>query len=274
MPYIPKSGRPRNWIRGSPPARFPTLYYKQTLLFYQMSASNYTTYSIEDVNNSVRKTNSLLRSLNAVRTLVHTLQETMRSPSIDNIFWSLVQISRIYNTLKRLNRLIQEESNISLGFIKGLGSIPVVDTPDIPDLGGGLGSMDLSLRVEAFRDNIPMGLEGLDLSNLPESSQRVLQEIFEDDAEMTVMDARQMLRERIMHPESSTGNLEHSIGWRAQTNGTQIYADAYYAWWTEVGHQTFLGHHFLKDATERARVRLPLRIKAELDALIKEETSK
>ena len=239
-----------------------------------MSAVENFTYTIEDVNGSVRKTNSLLRSLNAVRVFVHDIQEFQRDPTLARMFWTLVNLSRTFNSLKRLSKLLQQESNVSLGFIKGLGQIPIIDSPEVDELMGGLGTFDLSLRVEAFRENMPMGLEGVDLSGLPEASRRRLQEIFEDDADMTVMDARQMLRERILHPESSTGNLEHSIGWQAQTNGTRIYADAFYSWWVENGQRTFLGHHFLKDATERARVRLPMRIKAELDALIKDETNK
>jgi hypothetical protein len=234
-----------------------------------MSVTN-VLYEISDINKSVKMTNALLRSLNAVRTLVHDLSEFTRKPTLAGAFWTLIQISRIYSSLKRINRLVQVESNVALGFMKGLGMIPIVDIPDTPEMMGGLGSMDVSLRVEAFRENIPMGLEGLDISDLPEKSAARLQEIFEDDAEVTVMDARQLLRERILHPEASTGNLEHSIGWQPQTNGTRIYADAYYAWWTEEGHHSFLGHHFLRDATDRARERLPLRIRAELDELIKE----
>ena len=227
-------------------------------------------YDIEDVNSSVKQTNALLRSLNAVRTIGHDLGELLRKPSLAGFFWTLIQISRAYSSLKRINRLVQAESNVALGFMKGLGMMPIVDIPDAPEIMGGMGSMDMSLRVEAFRENIPMGLEGLDISDLPEKSAARLQEIFEEEAAMTVFNARELLIERIKYPERSTGTLENSIGWEPQTNGTRIYADAYYAWWTEEGHHSFTGHHFLRDAVALSRERLPLRIKAELDELIKE----
>jgi len=237
-----------------------------------MSASEAVnfTYTVEDINNTVRLTNSMLRALNAIRVIGKDLRELWTKPSAANFFWTLVQISRIYNSLKRMNRLLQQESNVSLGFIKGLGQIPIIDIPDTPEISGGLDPLTMSVDIHAFRENIPMGLEGIDISDLPEKSRRRLQEIFEDDAEMTVTDARQILRSRIIHPDRSTGNLERSIGWQPQVFGTRIVSDAFYSWWVERGHHTFTGHWFLTDATARAKERLPLRIKAELDAILKE----
>ena len=227
-------------------------------------------YSVKDINGTIRQTNSMLRALNAVRVLTHVLQEFWRKPTLANMFWAIIQVSRIYNSLKRINRLLQQECNISLGFIKGLGQIPIIDIPDTPEISGGLDPLTMSVDIHAFRENIPMGLEGIDISDLPEKSRRRLQEIFEDDAEMTVTDARQILRSRIIHPDRSTGNLERSIGWQPQVFGTRIVSDAFYSWWVERGHHTFTGHWFLTDATARAKERLPLRIKAELDAILKE----
>ena len=227
-------------------------------------------YSVKDINGTIRQTNSILRALNAVRVLTHVLQEFWKEPTLANTFWAIIQVSRIYNSLKRINRLLQQESNISLGFIKGLGQIPIIDIPDTPEISGGLDPLTMSVDIHAFRENIPMGLEGIDISDLPEKSRRRLQEIFEDDAEMTVTDARQILRSRIIHPDRSTGTLERGINWQPQAFGTRIVSDAFYSWWVERGHHTFTGHWFLTDATARAKERLPLRIKAELDAILKE----
>ena len=57
--------------------------------------------------------------------------------------------------------------------------------------------------------------------------------------------------------------------WYPETDGVRITADAYYANWVEAGHGTFMGHHFMEDAFNLAKERLDLKVKAELDTLIK-----
>jgi len=126
----------------------------------------------------------------------------------------------------------------------------------------------LSVRVDAFRENLPMGLEGIDLSNLPEESMTMLQAILEEDAQTTVNDAKMVLAQRILHPEESTGFLESSIRWQPEVFGTRIIADAPYAWWVERGQRSFMGHWYLQTATDWAKLRLPEKIRTELNGLI------
>jgi len=224
------------------------------------------TYTVEDINNSVRRTNVLLRSANAVRLSARDLKQVMEKPTFTNIMWTLIQLSRTYNTLRRLYKLIIAETNIAAAIIgviieppTGGGDIPTPSAFSVPPL---------TMRVEAFRENLPMGLEGIDISELPEETLSVLQRVLEEDAEETVADAKAILVSRILHPEESTGTLEASIGWMPEIFGTRIYANAFYSWWVEEGQRTFRGHHYMKGATDLARQRLPEKIKFELNQLI------
>jgi hypothetical protein len=124
------------------------------------------------------------------------------------------------------------------------------------------------VQVDTFRENLPIPVERIDLSDLPEDSSIMIQGILEEDAEITVEDARQILTERIIYPEKSTGFLSASIGWQPEVFGTRIFANAFYAWWVEEGQRTFTGHHYMRDATARARMRLPEKIRAEINGLI------
>lgn len=239
------------------------------------SVSASYTYSIEDINGTIRSTNNLLRSVNALRVTFKDLQEVARKPTAANIFWTLIQISRIYTSLRRLNKDILDEAKQSREFMKLLRGIRYVEPPSIPTItvpSEPFGFSALSLNVQAYRENLSMRLEGVDLSNLPDETREKLQWVVEDDADMTVQDARSILRSRIIHPAESTGNLEQSIGWTKQVDGVLISADMPYAWWVEEGQRTFTGHHYLRDAVAMSRQRLPLRIKAELNALISNRT--
>jgi len=131
---------------------------------------------------------------------------------------------------------------------------------------------EFNVRVDAFLDNRPVTLDKLDLEPLPENTRIMLQAILEEDAEQTVVDAQEILRDRIIHPAQSTGFLEASIGWMPEVFGTRIYADAYYSAWVEEGHDNFTGHHYMRDAFTRAKLRLPEKIKAELNGLILNDT--
>lgn len=222
-------------------------------------------YSVEDINNSVRRTNILLRAANAVRLTFRDLNHVMKNPSFTNIMWTLIQISRTYNALRRLMKLITIETN-KAGALFNL-IIPeagVSETPTAP-----ITSISpLNIRTEAFLDNLPIKLDDIDLTNLPEDTRIMTQAILEEEAEITVQDARQILTERILHPEESTGNLAASIGWMSESFGVRLYANMYYAWWVEEGHDNFMGHHYMKDAFARTKLRLPVKLREQLNGLI------
>lgn len=231
------------------------------------------TYSVEDINNNVRRTNVLLRAANAIRLSVRDLKQIARSPNLSNVMWTLVQLSRTYNALRRLHRLIVAEANTA-GSLMGLTRrIIYVEPTMAPEVGATFDLNALSIRVDAFRENIPMGLPGIDLSNLPEETLIIIQALLEDDADITVSDAKSILVGRILHPEESTGFLESSIYWQPQIDGVRLIAGAPYAWWVERGHHTrgggyFPGHWYMTGAIDLARQRLPNRIREQLNELI------
>lgn len=226
-------------------------------------------YTVEDINNSVRRTNVLLRSANAVRLSIRDIQGLLKDPNLAKFMWTLIQLSRTYNSLRRLYKLIIAETNKAAAVIGYIREPPLPEVPAPPMLT----FPDFQVRVDAFRENIPIGLDGIDLSDLPEKSSIMLQAILEEDAEQTVLDAKEILSDRILHPEESTGTLETSIGWQPEVFGTRLYASAFYAWWVETGHRTrgggyFPGHWYMTDAVTRAKLRLPDKIKLELNGLI------
>lgn len=150
-----------------------------------------------------------------------------------------------------------------------MGEIPIGDGPIIPPPFAGFAPM--TVNVEAFRENMPMGLDGIDISMIPEESMEAVQRVLEADAPLTVEDARRILESRIIYPERSTGDLSGSISWMPQSFGTRIYAGMPYSWWVEQGQRIFTGHWYMRDATEEARMRLPQKIRDELGKIIKGE---
>ncbi len=226
-------------------------------------------YTVEDINNSVRKTNILLRGINALRLSIRDIRRTFQEPTMANFFWTLIQIMRTYNALRRLYKITLAEMNKGIKITKMFKTIPMVEPMAIPEVTVSydmLSSFDV--RVETFRENLPIPVQEIDLSELPEESSIMIQAILEEDAEITVEDARQILTERIIYPEQSTGFLAASIGWMPETFGTRIYANAFYAWWVERGQRTFTGHWYMRDATARARLRLPEKIRMQINGLI------
>ena len=234
------------------------------------------TYDVEDINNSIRRTNTLLRAANAVRLSIRDIKEVFEKPNIARIMWTLVQLSRTYNALRRLQKLVIAEMNTATSI---MGLMQRIMEPPLPPTGGGdiptsFNFDALSVRVDAFLENIPIGLNGIDLTNLPENSRIILQTLIEEDAEETVADAKAILNSRIIAaPDEHSYFLESSIHWQPQVDGVRILADAYYAWWVESGHKTrgggyFPGHWYLTGATDLAKQRLPNKIREALNGLI------
>ena len=232
-------------------------------------------YTVNDINGSIRRTNTLLRGVNALRLTVRDINQLFESPSIPKFFWTMIQLTRTYNSLRRIYLLTMQEINKGTTLTNIVSKIPIVVPKKVPPppTGGGDIFSDLTVRVDAFLDNRPITLDKLDLTHIPDDTRILLQEIMEDEAEIIVDDMRYLLQERILHPEASTGFLEASIGWMPEVFGTRIFANAYYSAWVEEGHRlpgggVFTGHHYMRDGFERTKLRLPEKIKAELNGLI------
>lgn len=223
-------------------------------------------HNIDDVNKSIRKTNTFLRAANALRLSYRDINQTLKDPSLSNVMWTLIQLSRTYNALKRLNRMILFETNKAAALIDFVIPEAQLTTTMVGEVLEPL--PPLRIRTEAFLDNLPIKLDNVDLMKLPAEHQTMIQAILEEEAQLTVEEARQILTSRLYHPDLSTGNLAGSIGWMNETDGVRIFADAYYAWWVELGHDNFPGHHYLTDAFERTKLRLEPKLREQLNLLI------
>ena len=224
---------------------------------------------MEDINLSVRRTNAVLRGVNAIRHSVNDLKDLAKRPTAAKFLWTLIQISRAYTAWRRVYKLAFKEVSSAAAFMR----MPRPNPPRVRDVQAITQIPDLDLtafdvRVDAFRENIPMRRDLLDLSGLPEKSTMMIQAIMEEDADITVSDAKELLSSRIIHPEESTGFLESTIFWQPEVFGTRIVAGAPYAWWVERGHDNFTGHWYMRDATDRARIRLEDKIWKQIKGLL------
>lgn len=234
-------------------------------------------YEVKDIHGTIRQTQSLLRFVNNLRQTFNDINDLMKAPTIGKYFWTLIQILRTYQSLRRLLKLLQAASG-KAAVLGGIGEVAGVISGAEPAIPGAppIGFAPMQISVEAFRDNVPIRVESIDLSMLPEQTRAQLQSLFNEDAETTVLDARAILNERVSNYVSKnadymyTGNrtLENSIRHERTSNGYRVVADAYYAWWVEQGHQSFSGHWFMGDAAEMAKVRLPMRVREALRELM------
>ena len=231
-------------------------------------------YQIQDINNSMRITRTLLMSLNGIRNVARDVSDVLRKPTLTNVMWMVMHLMRVYRRLDKLDRLILAEAKRSKSLMANLMLIGFIAKEEVPEVTGGggggvLGTSYISMKTEAYMNNLPINLDSVRFDGLTEEAKNRLQRVFEDEAEMTVYDARRILNSKIIDKDRSTRNLEESIGWRPEVDGVRITADAYYAEWVEEGHDNFGGHHYMYEAFEMAKPRLDMKVKAELDSLIK-----
>jgi len=80
-----------------------------------MSVKTYTVrYNVEGVHEQVMKTKSLIYALNAVRLSIKDIDMMMRGPTIQNIMWTAIQLTRTYTHIRRIIRIISKEQDALL----------------------------------------------------------------------------------------------------------------------------------------------------------------
>ena len=222
------------------------------------------TYNIDAVDHSIRQTNALLRSINAIRHAVDDARDLAKRPTVGKFFWTAIQLMRVYTSLKRLLRIISlEVTEFDIGYIP-----PTPIPPPLTPL------TDIRIHSEAFLNNMPIKLEQIDLRNLRDDTEKKMRSILEREAPVMVADARRLLNERMAAYESpwivrpTSGLLESKIGWTPTVGGVRVVADTFYAWWVETGQRSFTGYHFMEDATNLSRERLFYAVQEQVDELI------
>jgi len=80
-----------------------------------MSEKVYTVrYEVEGIHEQVMATKSLIYALNAVRLSIKDIDMMMRGPTIQNVMWTAIQLTRTYTHLRRIIRMVSKEQDIVL----------------------------------------------------------------------------------------------------------------------------------------------------------------
>jgi hypothetical protein len=233
---------------------------------------NYT-YDVKAVDRQIRQTNNFLRFLNASRATAEDFKALADDPTLAEFFWTLMQLFRTFTALRRLVRSLQLDARGLIGATETRTPLVAAAVQQDPRrmVERMMRSFGLiGVNVDASINNIPVPIDRIDLSNIPELTVLQLQEIMEEEAPIIVNDAQRILDDRIIHRDRSTGRLGRSIRWIPRLPGVTIEAVAPYSFWVEEGHRSFSGHHFLRDATELARPRIRTKIMDRLNILIRD----
>lgn len=71
------------------------------------------------VDNSVRSTQRLLYAMNAVRLSVRDIQEVMAGPTLQNVMWTAIQLTRVWTSLYRLINAANKEARAGMALGAG-----------------------------------------------------------------------------------------------------------------------------------------------------------
>lgn len=230
-------------------------------------------YDVRAVDLKIRRTNNLLRLLNAARATVEDLKALSDEPTLAEFFWTLVQLLRTFTALRRLFRSLQVDTRALIGARGGRAPLIPLTTQGDPRQAIDRLVQDIGLigiNVDASINNVPVPIDRIDLSNIPDLTLIQLQQIMEEEGPRMEADARRLLDERIIHRDRSTGRLGRSTRWISRLPGITLEAVAPYSFWVEEGQRSFTGHHFLRDAADLARPRLQMKIADRLNILIRD----
>ena len=71
-------------------------------------------YEVTGIDSSVRNTQRLLYAMNAVRLSVRDVQEVMAGPTLQNVMWTAIQLTRVWTALWRLVQAVNKEQKAAL----------------------------------------------------------------------------------------------------------------------------------------------------------------
>ena len=80
-------------------------------------------YDVRGIDSSIRQSQRLLYFMNAVRLSVADMQQVMSGPTVANIMWTAVQLTRVWTTAYRWVRMTNEAQRIGIaqGALGGVG---------------------------------------------------------------------------------------------------------------------------------------------------------
>lgn len=234
-----------------------------------MNASAQFLYDTRDVTRTVYQTRNLLRFVNNIRQLSNDVQDLMKEPNMAKAFWTLIQLMRLISSLRRLLRSMRSVTR-EAALLGGLGEIREILIGDVPDttVPPLIGFQPFMMRVSANRNQSPISIDAIDISMIPQEFAESVQMVLERDAPNVVEDAQRILESKVIN---WTGRLAASIRWYPEPMGVRISADEFYADWVEEGQRTFTGYHYMQEAADLARMRLPEQIRAELNKIVNKQ---
>lgn len=71
-------------------------------------------FNVEGVDKSVGKFKNLVYMVNAVRLSIKDIEMVMRGPTIQNVMWMAIQLTRTYTHVRRLLKMIAKEQDAVL----------------------------------------------------------------------------------------------------------------------------------------------------------------
>lgn len=80
-------------------------------------------YDVRGIDSSIRQSQRLLYFMNAVRLSITDLQQVMSGPTIANVMWTAVQLTRVWTTAYRWVKMTNEAQRLGMaqGVVGGVG---------------------------------------------------------------------------------------------------------------------------------------------------------
>ena len=110
-------------------------------------------YDVRGIDQSIRSTQRLLYFMNATRLAVVDLQQVMSGPTISNVMWTAVQLTRVWTHLYRLIKATNQAQRV--GVAQTLGGAA------IRGVGGGVAARRFAVGQMALPWAAPLAETGL-----------------------------------------------------------------------------------------------------------------
>ena len=76
-------------------------------------------YVVEDINPSIRQTQRMLYFTNALRLSIVDIQQVMSGPTISNLMWTAVQLTRVWTQFYRMVKATNQAQQTGMGLAVG-----------------------------------------------------------------------------------------------------------------------------------------------------------
>jgi hypothetical protein len=113
-------------------------------------------------------------------------------------------------------------------------------------------------------------VDDVDFTGLRENLRSRIQAMLNSYGPLISANARALLRQRILHPEKSTGRLGRSIRYRVTPSRLVVYAGAPYGGFVEEGTRFMSGKHMVEESVAGYRMEIQRELSRIVEESIKE----